>query len=47
MEQQLLIAEFWQALGVVDIPLLILAGFIGWKLRSIADQGTLARVTSA
>jgi hypothetical protein len=41
MEQQLLTSEFWEVLGVVDIPLLILAGFIGWKLRSIANRGQL------
>jgi hypothetical protein len=31
MEQQLLTSGFWEALGAVDIPLLILVGFIGWK----------------
>jgi hypothetical protein len=41
MEQQLLTSEFWEALGAVDIPLLILAGFIGWKLRSITGRGQL------
>lgn len=42
MEQQPFTSEFWEALGAVDILFLILAGFIGWKLRSIADRGQLA-----
>jgi hypothetical protein len=41
MEQQSFTSEFWAALGAIDILLLILAGFFGWKLRSIADQGQL------
>jgi hypothetical protein len=41
MEQQSFTSEFWGALGAVDILLLILAGFFGWKLRSIADRGQL------
>jgi signal transduction histidine kinase len=39
LEQQPFTSEFWEALGAVDILFLILAGFIGWKLRSIADRG--------
>jgi hypothetical protein len=42
MEQQPFTSEFWEALGAADILFLILAGFIGWKLRSIADRGQLA-----
>jgi signal transduction histidine kinase len=42
MEQQSFTSEFWEALGAVDILLLILAGFFGWKLRSIADRGQLS-----
>lgn len=41
MEQQPFTSEFWEALGAVDILFLVLAGFIGWKLRSIADRGQL------
>lgn len=41
MEQQSFASGFWEALGAVDILLLLLAGFIGWKLRSIADRGQL------
>jgi parvulin-like peptidyl-prolyl isomerase len=38
MEQQLLTFQFWEALAAADIPLLLIAGFIGWKLRSIAHR---------
>jgi|SRR5215471_7168416 len=41
MEQQPFTSEFWEALGAVDILLLALAGFIGWKLRSIAVRRQL------
>ncbi len=41
MEQQSFTSEFWGALGAIDTLLLILAGFFGWKLRSIADRGQL------
>ena len=41
MEQQPFTSEFWEALGAVDILLLVLAGFIGWKLRSSAVRGQL------
>jgi hypothetical protein len=33
MEQ--LTSEFWEAMGAVDILLLLIAGFVGWKIRSI------------
>jgi hypothetical protein len=33
--------ELWAAAGAGDTLLLILAGFFGWKLRSIADRGQL------
>ena len=36
MEQ--LTSEFWEAMGAVDILLVLIAGFIGWKLRSIANR---------
>jgi hypothetical protein len=39
MVQQLLTSEFWEALVAVDIPLLLIAGFIGWKIiRSIVHR---------
>lgn len=41
MEQQPFTSEFWEALGAVDILFLIFAGFVGWKLRWIADRGQL------
>jgi hypothetical protein len=41
MEPQSFTSEFWGALGAIDTLLLILAGFFGWKLRSIADRAQL------
>jgi hypothetical protein len=41
MEQQSFTSEFWETLGALDILLLVLAGFFGWKLRSVAERGQL------